>query len=211
MGFDLETAKERLGITDNSKDDLIESSMEVALSLVELYCNRRFGIVAGEEEVIVPNATMQSFDCWEYNLAIQVHRIPITTINSVTSENGKSLTTSQHVSDNKAGVLYFKNNNRNTKYVVNYDGGEEISGAILTVLWPLFDIIYSGASGDSGGGGSIISGSVVKKTSIVGVGSIEYDTGSSGSGGGGSGGSGSTNGVLNSFAALLDLYRINEA
>lgn len=202
MGFDLETAKERLGITDNSKDDLIESSMEVALSLVELYCNRRFGIVAGEEEVIVPNATMQS---------LQVHRIPITTINSVTSENGKSLTGSQHVSDNKAGVLYLKNNNCNTKYVVNYDGGEEISGAILTVLWPLFDIIYSGASGDSGGGGSIISGSVVKKTSIVGVGSIEYDTGSSGGGGGGSGGSGSTNGVLNSFAALLDLYRINEA
>ena len=202
MGFDLETAKERLGITDNSKDDLIENSMEVALSLVELYCNRRFGIVAGEEEVIVPNATMQS---------LQVHRIPITTINSVTSENGKSLTGSQHVSDNKAGVLYLKNNNCNTKYVVNYDGGEEISGAILTVLWPLFDIIYSGASGDSGGGGSIISGSVVKKTSIVGVGSIEYDTGSSGSGGGGSGGSGSTNGVLNSFAALLDLYRINEA
>ena len=202
MGFDLETAKERLGITDNSKDDLIENSMEVALSLVELYCNRRFGIVAGEEEVIVPNATMQS---------LQVHRIPITTINSVTSENGKSLTGSQHVSDNKAGVLYLKNNKCNTKYVVNYDGGEEISGAILTVLWPLFDIIYSGASGDSGGGGSIISGSVVKKTSIVGVGSIEYDTGSSGSGGGGSGGSGSTNGVLNSFAALLDLYRINEA
>ena len=201
MGFDLETAKERLGITDDSKDDLINSSMEVALSLVELYCNRRFGIVAGEEEVIVPNATMQS---------LQVHRIPINNINSVTSENGKALTGSQHVSDNKAGVLYLKNNNYSTNYVVNYDGGEEIAGAILTVLWPLFDIIYSGASGDSGGGGSIISGSVVKKTSIVGVGSIEYDTGSGGSGGG-SGGSNSTNGVLSSFAALLDLYRINEA
>jgi hypothetical protein len=54
MTWDLATAKARLGLTDTTQDPAVQSALDVALAIVETYCDRRFLKQDDTEEFMLP-------------------------------------------------------------------------------------------------------------------------------------------------------------
>lgn len=168
MSFDLETAKNRLNITDASKDDEIQLALDTALSVAENYCDRKFMFDTNVVEKFI----------YKTNESFAVERYPIDKINSSENESGQAVTDNLYEIDADAGLVRFAKGYPNQSFTVNYDGGYKTIPLDLELsLWSIFDKIWA-MTQSSTGGGVVVGG--IESVAITGVGSVKYSSGSSG-------------------------------
>ena len=168
MSFDLETAKNRLNITDASKDDEIQLALDTALSVAENYCDRKF---------MFESSVVEDF-IFKTNESFAVERYPIDKINSSENESGQAVTDNLYEIDQDAGLVRFAKGYPNQSFTVNYDGGYKVLPLdIELALWSIFDKIWA-MTQSSTGGGVVVGG--IESVAITGVGSVKYSSGSSG-------------------------------
>ena len=168
MAFDLETAKNRLNITDASKDDEIQLALDTALSVAENYCDRKFMFETNVVEDFI----------FKTNESFAVERYPIDKINSSENESGQSVTDNFYEIDADAGLIKFSKGYPNQSFRVDYDGGyKKLPLDIELALWSIFDKIWA-MTQSSTGGGVVVGG--IESVAITGVGSVKYSSGSSG-------------------------------
>ena len=168
MSFDLETAKNRLNITDASKDDEIQLALDTALSVAENYCDRKF---------MFESSVVEDF-IFKTNESFAVERYPIDKINSSENESGQAVTDNLYTIDQDAGLVRFAKGCPNQSFKVNYDGGYKVLPLdIELALWSIFDKIWA-MTQSSTGGGVVVGG--IESVAITGVGSVKYSSGSSG-------------------------------
>lgn len=168
MSFDLETAKNRLNITDASKDDEIQLALDTALSVAENYCDRKFMFETNVVEKFI----------YKTNESFAVERYPIDKINSSENESGQAVTDNLYEIDADAGLVRFAKGYPNQSFTVNYDGGYKVLPLdIELALWSIFDKIWA-MTQSSTGGGVVVGG--IESVAITGVGSVKYSSGSSG-------------------------------
>ena len=168
MSFDLETAKNRLNITDASKDDEIQLALDTALSVAENYCDRKFMFDTNVVEKFI----------YKTNESFAVERYPIDKINSSENESGQAVTDNLYEIDADAGLVKFAKGYPNQSFTVNYDGGYKTIPLDLELsLWSIFDKIWA-MTQSSTGGGVVVGG--IESVAITGVGSVKYSSGSSG-------------------------------
>jgi hypothetical protein len=168
MSFDLETAKNRLNITDASKDDEIQLALDTALSVAENYCDRKF---------MFESSVVEDF-IFKTNESFAVERYPIDKINSSENESGQAVTDNLYTVDQDAGLVRFAKGYPNQSFTVNYDGGYKVLPLdIELALWSIFDKIWA-MTQSSTGGGVVVGG--IESVAITGVGSVKYSSGSSG-------------------------------
>ena len=167
MAFDLETAKNRLNITDASKDDEIQLAIDTSLSVAENYCDRKFLFLTEEEYFI-----------FKTNESFALVRYPIDKINSTENESGQPVTDNFYEIDADAGLVRFAKGYPNQSFKVNYDGGYKVLPLDLELaFWSIFDKIWA-MTQSSTGGGVVVGG--IESVAITGVGSVKYSSGSSG-------------------------------
>lgn len=211
MTWDITAGRVKVGLKppDGSQDVEITAAMNAALAFAEHYCDRRF-LFARETLTKYLNRDMEG---------VFVDRYPITRVHGMSGNGLRSIgAAAKYATHNSAGVIYLKHHNwafgndwaNDGTVTVDYEGGyktlpadlEYALWSIFGALWPTFD-----PSSVSTGGGVSVAIGAVKKRSIVGVGSVEYETGG--------GGTTSTGGVLaadwsavmpGSVQALLSLY-----
>ena len=168
MAFDLETAKNRLNITDASKDDEVQLALDTALSVAENYCDRKFMFETNVVEDFI----------FKTNESFAVERYPIDKINSSENESGQSVTDNFYEIDADAGLIKFSKGYPNQSFRVDYDGGyKKLPLDIELALWSIFDKIWA-MTQSSTGGGVVVGG--IESVAITGVGSVKYSSGSSG-------------------------------
>ena len=168
MSFDLETAKNRLNITDASKDDEIQLALDTALSVAENYCDRKF---------MFESSVVEDF-IFKTNESFAVERYPIDKINSSENESGQAVTDNLYTVDQDAGLVRFAKGYPNQSFTVNYDGGYKVLPLDVELsLWSIFDKIWA-MTQSSTGGGVVVGG--MESVAITGVGSVKYSSGSSG-------------------------------
>jgi hypothetical protein len=168
MSFDLETAKNRLNITDASKDDEIQLALDTALSVAENYCDRKF---------MFESSVVEDF-IFKTNESFAVERYPIDKINSSENESGQAVTDNLYTVDQDAGLVRFAKGYPNQSFTVNYDGGYKVLPLDVELsLWSIFDKIWA-MTQSSTGGGVVVGG--IESVAITGVGSVKYSSGSSG-------------------------------
>jgi hypothetical protein len=188
-GWDLPNARVRirLAATDTARDAELAAVMALSLAAVEHYTNRFIGQKTGEEEIVIPL----------YGTRIQLHRLPVQQITSITSVHGATIA-DYHV-DRRAGLLRFPFFCAHEVSVV-YDGGL-IDDVLLFALWQVFDSAWAATTGAA----SVSTGAAIKAISSDGA-RVEYDTGGA-----------SVSGAMpvglipGLIAQLLDPYRIIEA
>ena len=167
MSFDLETAKNRLNITDASKDDEIKLAIDTSLAVAENYCDRKFLFSTEEEDFI-----------FKTNESFALVRYPIDKINSTENESGQPITDNFYEIDADAGLVRFEKGYPNQSFKVNYDGGYKVLPLDLELaFWSIFDKIWA-MTQSSTGGGVVVGG--IESVAITGVGSVKYSSGSSG-------------------------------
>ena len=168
MSFDLETAKNRLNITDASKDDEIQLALDTALSVAENYCDRKFMFETNVVEDFI----------YKTNESFAVERYPIDKINNGENESGQAVQNNLYEIDVDAGLIKFQKGFPNQSFKVNYDGGYKVLPLDLELaLWSIFDKIWA-MTQSSTGGGVVVGG--IESVAITGVGSVKYSSGSSG-------------------------------
>ena len=163
--FDLATAKTRLNIVGTTQDVQLQAALAAALAIAEGYCDRYFMHVSGQTEV----RTHVS------GSSVSLMRYPL---DGVPSISGDSNTYKFHA-DLDNGVIHFDGRYVDHKLTIFYSGGYVTLPADLEyALWGIFDGVWSNMNN----AGSVSAGGV-DKISLVGVGSISYDTGSGASSG----------------------------
>lgn len=197
MAWDLATGQVKVGAQGAVWDTQITALMNTALALAEKYCDRHF--LFKEEIVKFYDQTVASF---------QLPRWPIETVFGITPNSASSRVEHVHKT---AGVLELHGQQFVDLIEVHYSGGyKQLPEDLELALWDIFNTLWStyGPNAGSGGGATVAIGAVKKKT-ITGVGSIEYETGGgSASGGSGSGSIGDFTSVMpGATLAILQLYR----
>jgi hypothetical protein len=183
MTWDIATARKRLNVIGGCSDDDLTTAMSAALALAENYCDRQF---------IYAASTEQTF----YNLeqrALYLRRYPLVSITTLSPQPEVGT----YQVDNNAGKIIFTGQPFYESFTVTYEAGYSTLPADLELgLWEIFDMVWAtNYAADN----SVQLGAVKKKT-IVGVGSIEYETGGSVSGASGA--------LINDLATrMLDPYR----
>jgi hypothetical protein len=171
MGFDIATGRARAGLAvgDTTQDLPIQAAMNVALAYAENYCDRNFGY---NRETITK--TYSRFD-----EKIFVDRYPIAKIWSVSHTGGSVINANQYNVHKNAGLILLDSGSG--KVDVDYEGGFLFFPADLEyALWKMFASVWADFD-PAAGGGVVAAGPAigsVKKQTIVGVGSIEFETGS---------------------------------
>lgn len=125
----------RAGLTagDSSQDNEITGAYEVALSVIESYCDRRFELDT-EEEVFAHSS----------GYSLQLKRFPIITVNSL-SVNEPATAPDYHFQPDN-GILFFDGLTTSHVITINYDGGyteltcpKDLQLAVKSV----FDLIWN--------------------------------------------------------------------
>jgi len=182
--WDVATAQKRIGVIGGCQDDDLTNAMAAALALAENYCDRQF-VYAAE--------TVETF----YNLeqrALYLSRYPLVSITLLDPEP----TAGTYQVDNSAGKIIFNAGQPFFESMtVTYEAGYATLPADLELgLWEVFDTVWATNYGQE----TTVQLGAVKKKTIVGVGSIEYETGGSVSGAAGV--------LINDLASrMLDPYR----
>ena len=164
--FDLATAKTRLGIVGATQDVEIQAALDASLAIAEAYCKRKFSFATEVARY--------------YHVAsgyLFVSRYPINMVTSVVRSNGQS--DIKYKVNKSSGFLDLHGRYADEEIQVTYSGGYVTLPADLEyALWGIFDGVWSNMNN----AGSVSAGGV-DKISLVGVGSISYDTGSGASSG----------------------------
>ena len=163
--FDLATAKTRLSITGTAQDVQLQAALDAALAIAEGYCDRYFMHAPAQVEKRTHVA----------GSSVSLMRYPL---DAEPTLSGDSPTYKFHA-DWDNGVIHFDGNYVDHKLTVTYSGGYVTLPADLEyALWGIFDGVWSNMNN----AGAVSAGGV-DKISLVGVGSISYDTGSGASSG----------------------------
>lgn len=166
MSFDLETAKNRLNVTDNSQDNEIQLALDTALSVAENYCDRKFDFSQSTEKFI-----------FKKNESFGVERYPIDNI--IEAKDNAAQDVTNYELDFEAGLIRFKNGYHGDIFNVTYEGGYKKYPLDLELaLWSIFDKLWSMNQATAGGGGIVVGG--IESVAITGVGSVKYASGSDG-------------------------------
>ena len=184
MIFDLATAKTRLNIVGTTQDGEIQAALDASLAIAEAYCKRRFSYAAEIAHYYHVEAGY-----------LFVDRYPINSVTSVVRSNGQSDV--KYKVNKSSGFLDLHGCYTDEELQVTYSGGYATLPADLEyALWGIFDGVWSNMNN----AGSVSAGGV-DKISLVGVGSISYDTGSGAS-------SGSAGNPVSGYAeAILSNYK----
>ena len=173
MAFDLAAAKTRLNITGTTQDAVVQAALDASVSVCENYCKRKF-MQASETNTFH----------WVDGVTLQFERFPINNVLAM-RDTGKgtaasSLTNSKYYEVyNSAGQIRFNGHNFSKSLEVDTDAGYAVLPDDLELaLWMVFDNVYNSMSNP--GGGAASSGGI-KSVSLVGVGTVNYDTNSSAS------------------------------
>lgn len=202
MPLDPAILKIRWGISDDSKDPLVEQVAAQAQALAETYTGRRFDL----------GTDAQDFE--RVNYSLQVRRYPIVSIEKMHDwlagqmpalpDEGSPI--ASYRLDKDKGLIWVAT--RSGVVHVEWTGGyEDWPPDLDWAITQLADIIWSdtpggGAAAGSGGGTAL---GQVKKLSVVGVYSVEVGGTDSSSEGGGSEGWGV---ITPPIAVVLDRYSI---
>ena len=166
MSFDLATAKTRLNITGTTQDAEIQAALNASLAIAEAYCKRRFSFAAEVAHYYHVEAGY-----------LFVDRYPINSVTSVVRDNGQS--NIKYKVNKSSGFLDLHGRYSDEELQVTYSGGyATLPDDLVIALWGIFDGVWSNMNN----AGSVSAGGV-DKISLVGVGSISYDTGSGASSG----------------------------
>lgn len=187
-GYDLDCAKKRLGITDDTQDTEVQAALDAALDLVENYLDRKLERAESTE----------TFYCHS-GQTISLKRYPLVRIID-SSASYKNV-------DMDTGLIYFgcgvggcnAGHAGQPGVTVHYEGGyAKLPPALLMALCHVFDQVMASMQG----GASVAAGAISRIT-IPDVGSITYASGSAS-------GSGASN-PLSVAAYILDGYRRQSA
>ena len=163
--FDLTTAKTRLNITGTTQDAELQGALDAALAIAEGYCDRYFMHTPTQVETFTH----------VFGKSVSLKRYPLDAEPTMAGDQ-KSY---KFHADWGDGVVHFDGGVVDHKLTVTYSGGYVTLPADLEyALWAVFDGVWSNMNN----AGSVSAGGV-DKISLVGVGSISYDTGSGASSG----------------------------
>lgn len=198
MAWDLATAYDRTGATSSPENDLeLQMAMDVALTSVETYLDRKLLLAEETETFIYPGPVA----------TLSLVRYPISDVASVVLD-GTAAT--DFKVRKQTGQLMFGCRRTPSEIVVEYEGGyQTLPAALEWALWTLFDAVWSEAQAVSAGAGStIVEGSgELKQITIFGVGSMSYDVGSTVVSGGEGGATAALLNPSDRFSSLLEMYR----
>ncbi len=182
MAFDLSTGRTKVGllVTDLSQDAEIGMAMNAALAYAEHYCDRRFLYAREKIQKVYDRA----------NEAVFVDRYPIVQVHAI---SGASASGGWKLTHDSAGIIFGGNRggygyggggyhrNFGQTVTIDYEGGYKALPADLEyAFWKMFGSVWGDY--DPSTTAAIVTGGpaigAVKKQTIVGVGSIDYETGS---------------------------------
>lgn len=204
MTWDISAGRIRAGLTagDVSQDAVLQVAMDQALALAELYCNRYF-LYATQTD------TFTSYTHW----ALSLTRYPIESFSSASpamsgggthpTVTDPAITSAWAIGlpvdgiDQDAGVIRIRTALNPQEQKITYTGGyKTLPDDLELALWMIFDATKAAGAGATGSLGG------VKRASLTGVGSVDFDLGSSAAtGGGGMGGF-----MSPAATSILDLY-----
>jgi hypothetical protein len=205
MAFDVKTAKERLAITDDTRDALIKTCLNTALAMAENYCARAF-LFRRETARYVRN---------DYGTLL-VRRYPIETVFAVRlPPDSREIDVATIDVKHESGMVYLGCGSgwglaQRGTVELDYSGGyRELPADLEDALWRVFDQVWATTPGGGLPAGSTTAeAGAVRSFSIDGM-SIGYDT-SAQTGSGDTAGAASPNawGAIPAWAiATLDFYR----
>lgn len=192
MTWDIASAKSFLGLpaaVDPVLDPRLQVGLDTALSIAEAYCDRKFMHTAAQVETFTHTS----------GGSISLIRYPLDKDPVLSGDQN----TYKFHTDWQNGVVHFDSTIADHQMTATYSGGYTVLPSDLEfALWSVFGSVWSnmqsGATGAAAGG--------IKKVSIVGVGSVDFDSSSGGSGGG-SGGYSPGSLIPTASAFILDTYR----
>lgn len=191
----------RIGLAagDDSKDSLITLGLGYTLELVETYLDRKL-LHLDEDEYVGPGLHGRFL----------VRRWPIDLDTVMVSGPQTAIHTPMNVRVNhEAGIVRFSGAVEGD--TLHYSGGYvELPPALAWAIMAAFDAVWSATPGmgATAGGGFVQGSGEIKKISVVGVGSIDYDVGVTATASSSeSGGSAPWSIFPESVMAILDRYR----
>jgi hypothetical protein len=198
----IEDLRVRIGLQsdDTSRDADLTLASEVSLDVVETYLDRKLTFAEYTEWA----------DCAYPSYLVMAWPIDRTAAVTVNGTLHTDPSFSGHI-DWEKGIIHHANSH---PYQITYSGGFNVLPPVL--LWAMLSVFDSVWASDSAFGGavgsSIIQGSgAIKKVSLVGIGSVDLDVGTTVSDGGGAN-SGAAWGLIPSAArTILDRYRRESA
>lgn len=160
MAWTLERAQQVLGCvaSDDNMDIKIQSAMDASLLIAEAHCNRKF-LAASVTEIYYDQVFR----------AIHLERFPVTVITSI------SLQQTYRV-DMVRGVIRIPSGPYLEKVTVEYTGGyapNALPADLELALWEIFTAVWELSYSDNS---QEVKLGAIKKQTIVGVGSVEYET-----------------------------------
>lgn len=164
MGWNIATAEEKTGTPAGTQDDLLQMMMDRAVAIAERYCDR--GLIYKEE-------TIYYYDIQQR--VIQLKRYPLLGLAQTTPANLPP----HHVHKLGGQIIFHNEPFFDQLGIVYYGGYLELPPDLEMALWDIFHVLWETYGPNAGGGGPTIALGAVKKKTIVGVGSIEYETGGS--------------------------------
>lgn len=182
----------RVGLAedDTSKDAQLTLDFNTAVALAENYCDRKFEY---KEDAL-------EYFTYDSDKTISLERYPVAAITSVTTFDNQIVTPPIRF-DRKSGVVYLCGYANDEELTIEYSGGYQVFPPdLLQAFLFIFDGVYKGNSGSSGGGGMPTGD--IKAISVPDVGRVEFATDSSGSGEAGAWGL-----IPDTATAILSTYR----
>lgn len=189
MTWDLATAKEKLGITGTEQDQDVQDAMDITISLAEGYCDRLFLYVENDK-----------FE--DYSVRHKVIYLPRYPINEVKTTNPSPLALVSHF-DKLNGRILLDAKTYYETLTITYSAGYPVDALppdLETAFWDILRIVWNQQYQASG---PTIQLGAIKKKTIVGVGAIEYETGSVDNSG--------TVYITDSSESILDRYERHSA
>ena len=197
MAWDLATAKARLNIVGATQDAQVQAALDTTLDLIELYLDRKLMYAAESASFYYVGEG-----------SLQLPRYPIEQVVSVNFANNNQAI-SQYKLHKTAGLILFGGVMLGDQVDVSYAGGYKTLPTDLEwAMFAAFDAVWqsSPAFGGTAGSGLVQGTGEVKKVSLVGVGSVDFDVGATAVGSTSS--TGNPWGLLpGTVTAVLDRYR----
>lgn len=160
--WDIATAQAKTGSNDAL---LLQNLMDTAMAVAERYCDRG---IAHKQEVVKYYDIEQDY--------IQLPRYPVQSIDSW--DTGRNGETYKHL-HRSAGKVMFHGQRFFEEITILYTAGyQNLPADLELAMWDIFMTLWDRFGAGAGAGAPTIQLGAVKKKTIVGVGSIEYETGS---------------------------------
>jgi hypothetical protein len=172
MAFDTASGRLQVGLlaADATQDVQIAAAMSVALAYAENYCDRNFLF---KRQIARKRFTRFGED-------IFMDRYPIGRVYAITYvTSGMAIASTNYFVHAQSGIVDI--HQQGLPVDIDYDGGFKALPADLEyALWKMFGVVWADFDPAAGGGVVAAGPSIgaVKKQTIVGVGSIDYETGS---------------------------------